>query len=64
MWPIGEHRARDLAQALEKVSLSSLWEAQIEMLSDESSQLLDRRWRKAHRFLEIVLSCLCLVSRV
>lgn len=55
---------RDLAQALEKVSLSSLWEAQIEMLSDESSQVLDRRWRKAHRFLEIVLSCLCLVSRV
>lgn len=55
---------RGLAQALEKVSLSSLWEAQIEMLSDDSSQVLDRRWRKARKFLGIVLSCVCLVSRV
>ena len=30
------------------------------MLSDDSSHVLDRRWRKAHKFLDIVLSQLCL----
>ena len=64
LWLIAERRVRGLAQALEKVSLSSLWVAQIEMLSDDSSQVLERRWRKVHKFLGIVLSRVCLVSHV